>query len=74
MLAWLVRAALTQRVLVIAMAALLVVLGLRATGDVPLDVFEKAVNDNAVGTGMSERLGTFIACAKRRGSTHVYWA
>ena len=39
MLAWLVRAALTQRVLVIAMAALLVVLGLRATGDVPLDVF-----------------------------------
>ena len=42
--------------------------------DVPLDVFEKAVNDNAVGTGMSERLGTFIACAKRRGSTHVYWA
>ena len=39
MLAWLGRAALTQRVLVIAMAALLVVLGLRATGDVPLDVF-----------------------------------
>jgi Cu/Ag efflux pump CusA len=39
MLGHLVRAALTQRVLVIAMAALLVVLGLRATGDVPLDVF-----------------------------------
>ncbi len=39
MLAWLVRAALTQRVLVLALAALLVVLGLRATGDVPLDVF-----------------------------------
>jgi CzcA family heavy metal efflux pump len=39
MLTWLVRAALTQRVLVLALAALLVVLGLRATGDVPLDVF-----------------------------------
>jgi Cu/Ag efflux pump CusA len=39
MLAWLVRAALTQRVLVLAMAALLVVLGLRASGNVPLDVF-----------------------------------
>jgi len=39
MLGHLIRAALTQRVLVIAMAALLVVLGLRATGDVPLDVF-----------------------------------
>ena len=39
MLAWLVRAALTQRVLVLALATLLVVLGLRATGDVPLDVF-----------------------------------
>ncbi|MBB3588499.1 efflux RND transporter permease subunit [Sphingomonas sp. BK481] len=39
MLAWLVRAALIQRVLVLALAALLVVLGLRATGDVPLDVF-----------------------------------
>ena len=39
MLARLVRAALTQRVLVLAMAALLVVLGLRATGDVPIDVF-----------------------------------
>ena len=42
--------------------------------DVPLDIFEKAVNDNSVGTGISERLDTFIACAKRRGSTHVYWA
>ena len=39
MLAWLVRTALTQRVLVLAMAALLVVLGLRASGNVPLDVF-----------------------------------
>ncbi|CAN5308865.1 efflux RND transporter permease subunit [soil metagenome] len=39
MLGHLIRAALIQRVLVIAMAALLVVLGLRATGDVPLDVF-----------------------------------
>ena len=39
MLAWLVRAALTQRVLVIACAALLVVLGVRASTDVPLDVF-----------------------------------
>lgn len=39
MLGHLIRAALTQRVLVIAMAALLVVLGLRATSDVPLDVF-----------------------------------
>ncbi len=39
MLAWLVRAALTQRVLVLAMATLLVVLGLRASTNVPLDVF-----------------------------------
>ncbi|MGK6320326.1 efflux RND transporter permease subunit [Sphingomonas sp. DT-204] len=39
MLVWLVRTALTQRVLVLAMAALLVVLGLRASTDVPLDVF-----------------------------------
>ncbi|WCT73068.1 efflux RND transporter permease subunit [Sphingomonas naphthae] len=39
MLAWLVRAALTQRVLVLAMAGLLVLLGLRASTAVPLDVF-----------------------------------
>ena len=39
MLVWLVRSALKQRVLVLAMAALLVVLGLRASKDVPLDVF-----------------------------------
>ncbi|MBY0306580.1 MAG: efflux RND transporter permease subunit [Sphingomonas sp.] len=39
MLAWLVRAALTQRVLMLALAGLMVVLGVRATGDVPLDVF-----------------------------------
>ncbi|MPS69115.1 MAG: efflux RND transporter permease subunit [Novosphingobium sp.] len=39
MLAGLVRFALVQRVLVLALAALLVVLGLRAGRDVPLDVF-----------------------------------
>ncbi len=39
MLTWLVRTALTQRVLVLAMAGLLIVLGLRASGNVPLDVF-----------------------------------
>ena len=39
MLTWLVRTALTQRVLVLAMAALLVILGLRASGNIPLDVF-----------------------------------
>lgn len=39
MLAWLVRAALAQRVLVLACAVLLVVLGVRASTDVPLDVF-----------------------------------
>lgn len=39
MLAGLVRFALTQRVLVLAVAALLVVLGIRAGRDVPLDVF-----------------------------------
>jgi CzcA family heavy metal efflux pump len=39
MLAWLVATALRQRVLVLAMAALLVVMGLRASGNVPLDVF-----------------------------------
>jgi Cu/Ag efflux pump CusA len=39
MLSWLVKSALKQRVPVLAMAALLVVLGLRASADVPLDVF-----------------------------------
>nr|WP_293393164.1 efflux RND transporter permease subunit [Nevskia sp.] len=39
MLAALIRAALSQRVLVLAAAALLVALGLRAARDVPLDVF-----------------------------------
>ena len=39
MLTWIVRAALTQRVLVLALAALLVVLGVRASTDVPLDMF-----------------------------------
>lgn len=43
------------------------------SGDVPLDVFEKAVNDNGDLTGMSERLSRFIAAAKKTGSTHVYW-
>lgn len=39
MLAWLVRNALQQRVLVLAIAAVLILLGVRATRDVPLDVF-----------------------------------
>lgn len=39
MLAWLVRSALQQRVIVLVLAAILVVLGLRASTDVPLDVF-----------------------------------
>lgn len=39
MLGRLVRFALAQRVLVLALAALLVVLGVRAGRDVPLDVF-----------------------------------
>ena len=39
MLTWLVRSALQQRVLVIAIALVLVIMGLRATRDVPLDVF-----------------------------------
>lgn len=39
MLAGLIRFALVQRILVIAIAALLVVLGVRAGGNVPLDVF-----------------------------------
>jgi len=39
MLAGLVRLALVQRVIVLALAALLVVLGVRASGNVPLDVF-----------------------------------
>ena len=41
MLAWLVRAALTQRVLVLAMAGLLIARGRRASGDVPRDAFPK---------------------------------
>ena len=39
MLGRLVRFALAQRVLVLALAALLIVLGVRAGRDVPLDVF-----------------------------------
>ena len=39
MLRWLIAVSLRQRVLVIALALVLVVLGLRATQDVPLDVF-----------------------------------
>ncbi|WHU03641.1 efflux RND transporter permease subunit [Sphingomonas sp. NIBR02145] len=39
MLGWIVRNALTQRVLVLALSVLLVLLGLRASSDVPLDVF-----------------------------------
>ncbi|HEY1180655.1 MAG TPA: efflux RND transporter permease subunit, partial [Phytomonospora sp.] len=39
MLRWLISNALTQRVLVIAVALVLVVLGVRSTRDVPLDVF-----------------------------------
>lgn len=42
--------------------------------NIPLDLFEKAVNDNGVSTGMADRLDAFVACAKRNGSTHVYWA
>ena len=41
---------------------------------VPLEIFEKAVNDNDIVTDMTERLQSFVQCAKRRGSTHVYWA
>jgi Cu/Ag efflux pump CusA len=39
MLTWLVRSALTQRVFVLLLAGILIVLGLRASTDVPLDVF-----------------------------------
>lgn len=39
MLSWLVRSALHQRVLVLAIAAVLILLGVRSTRDVPLDVF-----------------------------------
>jgi len=39
MLAWLVGSALRQRVLVLALAAVMVILGVRAGRDVPLDVF-----------------------------------
>lgn len=41
---------------------------------IPLEVFEKAVNDNGLYTDMPDRLEAFIACARRQGSTHVYWA
>jgi len=41
---------------------------------IPLEVFEKAVNDNGHLTDMPQRLKEFVACAKRSGSTHVYWA
>lgn len=41
--------------------------------DIPLEVFEKAVNDNGHLTDMPQRLKAFVASAKRQGSTHVYW-
>ena len=48
--------------------------GETASGNIPLDLFERAVNDNGVATDMTARLSAFIACARRNGSTHVYWA
>lgn len=48
--------------------------GESASEDIPLDLFEQAVNDNRSMTNVADRLDAFIACAKRNGSTHVYWA
>lgn len=62
------------------MVAIFEVLGLghtkqdQCSDDIPLEVFEKAVNDNGAYTDMQERLQAFVDCAKRNGSTHVYWA
>ena len=45
-----------------------------SSATISLEVFEKAVNDNGIYTDVPERLKAFVACAKRNGSTHVYWA
>lgn len=44
------------------------------SGEVKLAVFERAVNDNAFDTDMPAKLQDFVACAKRRNDTAVYWA
>lgn len=63
------------------MARMMSLLGLEAFNDnscvsanIPLSVFEKAVKNNGQKTGMPERLQQFVDCAKRSGSTYVYWA
>jgi hypothetical protein len=62
------------------MARMFQVLGLGDTerehcsSSIPFEVFEKAVNDNGIYTDIPDQLEAFIACAKRNGSTHVYWA
>jgi hypothetical protein len=42
--------------------------------NIPMDVFTKAVNDNASQTDMPELLKQFVDCAVRNNATHVYWA
>lgn len=41
---------------------------------IALPVFADAVENRAMYTDMPDRLEAFLACAKRNGATHVYWA
>lgn len=44
-------------------------------GETDFDTFAAAVNDNAALTDYpASRLRDFVACGRRQGATHVYWA
>lgn len=46
-----------------------------SVGEVEIDVFAKAVNDNGHRIDMDpRRLDRFVACARRQQATHVHWA
>ena len=46
----------------------------RETGETSLEIFEKAVNDNADMTDCPASLRDFLECARRNGASQVYWA
>lgn len=61
------------------MVAMLRDLGLKVQNTQPSEVdfetFARAVNDNAARTDYpADRLRAFVACGRRQGATHVYWA
>lgn len=43
-------------------------------GETSLEIFEKAVNDNAHMTDRPASLRDFLECARRNGASEVYWA